>query len=153
MRTWKKVLCPTDFSDGSREAIAAAVDLAKRLGGDITLLHVFQPVAYTMPEGIALATPQVMADLQLRVGETLERWRGETAAMGVEVTTATAMGAPFAEIVRYARDNAYDLIVLSTHGRSGLKHALLGSVAEKVVRKSDVPVLTIRLSGHKFEHP
>jgi nucleotide-binding universal stress UspA family protein len=69
------------------------------------------------------------------------------------LVTEVQMGRPFMEIIRYARDKEIDLIVLGTHGRSGLKHALLGSVAERVVRKAPCPVLTIRHPDHGFEMP
>ena len=72
-------------------------------------------------------------------------------AVGVEAKLVE--GVPFKEIISFARAGNYDLIVMGTHGRSGLKHALLGSVAEKVVRKAPCAVLTVRMPGHTFEHP
>jgi nucleotide-binding universal stress UspA family protein len=75
------------------------------------------------------------------------------AKSGLSVVSDVALGRPFMEIIRYAKDNQMDLIVLGTHGRSGLRHVLLGSVAERVVRKAPCPVLTIRHPEHEFVMP
>ena len=72
---------------------------------------------------------------------------------GKQIVRATRQGPPFLEIVRYAKENEIDMIVLGTHGRGGLAHMLMGSVAEKVVRKAPCPVLTVRPEGHQFEMP
>ena len=146
-------MCPIDFSEASREAVVAAIELSKRFGAELTLLHVYQIPAYTMPEGLISAGPDVVATMQEQIDRLLESWQGDAARSGVKVTTASVLGAPFAEIVRYAREHAFDLIVIGTHGRTGLRHALLGSVAEKVVRKAHCPVLTVRYSRHEFERP
>ena len=74
-------------------------------------------------------------------------------AEGKLVVRATAQGTPFLEIIRYAKEKDIDMIVMGTHGRSGLVHMLMGSVAEKVVRKAPCPVLTVRPEGHKFVMP
>jgi nucleotide-binding universal stress UspA family protein len=72
---------------------------------------------------------------------------------GVRTTARTVRGAPFLEILQAARKNKSDLVVMGTHGRTGLSHVLMGSTAEKVVRKCPCPVLTIKHPGHRFEHP
>ncbi len=84
----------------------------------------------------------------------MEKFAAEHLAdAGFPVMTEVQMGRPFIEIIRYAREKKIDLIVLGTHGRSGLKHVLLGSVAERVVRKAPCPVLTIRHPEHEFVMP
>jgi nucleotide-binding universal stress UspA family protein len=150
----RKILCPIDFSEHSRQALRMAVDLARRFGAELTLLHVYQMPGYFFPEGVVLAGPDVMRDLTERVERTMAEWRADASAMGIgEVHTQTAMGATSPEIVRTAEDGKFDLICIGTHGRTGLKHALLGSVAERVVRTAKVPVLTVRsLPEHEHEH-
>jgi nucleotide-binding universal stress UspA family protein len=150
-----RILVPTDFSPNSREATAWAADLAGRYRASITLVHVYQPVSMILPEGFVLKSAEDIAELLASLNAALAEAKDQLAAAapGLEVDATLLQGAPFAEIVRHARENGFDLIVVGTHGRTGLKHALLGSVAEKVVRKAHCPVLTVRLAGHSFEHP
>jgi nucleotide-binding universal stress UspA family protein len=150
----RKILVPLDFSALSKEALLWAIDLARRYDASLTLLHVYQPISFALPEGYVLPTPSVLADLEVSLGKSLDDARRDVEEKsGMRVDTKLLQGAPFAEIVRLAREGSYDLIVLSTHGRTGIRHALLGSVAEKVVRKAQCPVLTVRPSGHEFERP
>jgi nucleotide-binding universal stress UspA family protein len=147
----KQVLAPTDFSDPSRQAIKYACELAKRFGAELTLLHVVQPptvaLAYGTPLPEELLHPEPAAQreldkLELPDGEGIPRVRRDIRS-----------GTPFVEILRYAKENGTDLVVMGTHGGSGLMHALIGSVAEKVVRKAPCPVLTVRPEGHQFVMP
>ncbi|HEU5060048.1 MAG TPA: universal stress protein [Kofleriaceae bacterium] len=151
----ERILVPTDFSPHSAEATAWAAELAGRFGASITLVHVFQPVSMILPEGFVLKSADEIASLMSSLDAALVQARNQLASLAPRVSIDSVLleGAPFAEIVRHARENGFDLIVLGTHGRSGLRHALLGSVAEKVVRKAPCPVLTVRLAGHDFEHP
>jgi len=151
----RRILVPTDFSPNSSEATAWAADLAGRYKAGITLVHVYQPVSMILPEGFVLKSADDIADLLHSLDAALAEAKSQLAALapGVAIDSVLLQGAPFAEIVRHAREKRFDLIVIGTHGRSGLRHALLGSVAEKVVRKSHCPVLTVRLTGHQFEHP
>jgi nucleotide-binding universal stress UspA family protein len=150
--TIRKILVPTDFSAHSKQAQAWAVELARRYEATLTLLHVYQPISYALPEGYVLPSANLLADLEVSLGHALDDAQKELeSGSGLRVDTALMQGVPFAEIVRFARDGSFDLIVLSTHGRTGLRHALLGSVAEKVVRKAPCPVLTVRPPGHEFE--
>ena len=151
----KRILVPTDFSAPSTEATAWAAELAGRFGAGITLVHVYQPVSMILPEGFVLKSVDEIASLMSALNAALKEAREQLAKVAPRVAVDSVLleGAPFAEIVRHARENRFDLIVVGTHGRTGLKHALLGSVAEKVVRKAHCPVLTVRLAGHSFEHP
>jgi universal stress protein A len=151
----RRILVPTDFSPHSNEATAWAADLAGRYGASIMLVHVYQPVSMILPEGFVLKSADEIATLLHSLDSALAEARAQLAriAPGVAIDSALLQGSPFAEIVRHAREGGYDLIVIGTHGRTGLRHALLGSVAEKVVRKAPCPVLTVRLAGHEFEHP
>lgn len=145
MVTVRRILCPVDFSDPSHAALRYAVDLCGRFGAELTLLHVMQPPGFTLPEGMVVAGADVFADLQRDVEKALATWREEAERLGATgVRSDTATGATHPEIARYADDRGYDLIVIGTHGRTGIAHALLGSTAEKVVRYAHCPVLTVR---------
>jgi universal stress protein A len=151
--TIRKILVPTDFSAHSKEAQAWAAELARRYEASLTLVHVYQPISYALPEGYVLPSANLLADLEVSLGHALDDAKKDLEASSrLRVDTALMQGVPFAEIVRFAREGSYDLIVLSTHGRSGLRHVLLGSVAEKVVRKAPCPVLTVRPHGPDEAH-
>jgi len=142
---WKKILCPVDFSPASRETLDVAMDLARRFGSALTLFHAYPLPGYTLPEGTVLPRPQMLQELAEQTDRHLAEWKDLACGRGVaSVETAKSVGEPAAEIVEFAQQGGFDLIVMSTHGRTGIAHALLGSVAERVVRRSPVPVLTIR---------
>jgi universal stress protein A len=139
-------LVPVDFSDASRLALAAAKVLAAEHGVRLTLLHVHDPGALRAPASVALGREKV-ADLEdvmrREVQEELDRVAAdfaETAAETVIVEDAAVSQA----IVREARERGCDLILIATHGRTGLEHLLIGSVAERVVRHAPCAVLTLR---------
>jgi nucleotide-binding universal stress UspA family protein len=143
--TWKKILCPVDFSDGSRSSMEAAVKLAIESNAPIVLAHVWYPPVVFASEPIGLPASMV-SDLVATTERNLTAWKRDAEALGApKVTTALLQGAPWHELVAYAKsDPEIDLIVVGTHGRTGIKHALLGSVAEKVVRHARCPVLVVR---------
>jgi nucleotide-binding universal stress UspA family protein len=145
----RKLLVPTDFSPPSEAALGYAVGLARDLGATITILHVYQLPNYVFPDGtVLLARAETTAQIAERTDAALERSR-RSVGEAVAVATQTAEGPPAEEIVRAAEAGGYDLIVMGTHGRTGLPHLLLGSVAERVVRTATRPVLTIRCGGGK----
>ena len=155
MSPFHKILAPVDFSAHSDEALRVACAMAETFSAPLTLVNVFSPPIYPLPEGAFVAMPAAYAEVLAATNKRLE----EAAAAlkreheTIAIDTRTLEGVPFREIVGFARKHAFDLIVMGTHGRTGLKHALLGSVAEKVVRKAPCAVLTVRLAGHVFEHP
>lgn len=142
----KKILCPTDFSEPSFAALEVAAELARAFEAQIVVVHVLTPIPVVeMP---ALHAGFNVDRYQEVLGESLRqaldevistRLAGVAGARGV-----LAIGHPAAEIVRVSHEEEADLIVLSTHGRSGVGHLLFGSVAERVVRSASCPVLTIR---------
>jgi nucleotide-binding universal stress UspA family protein len=140
--TVDKILCPVDFSEASREAMEIAVDLARKLESSLTLLHVIQLPAFALPDGeYTLPT----TDIEPQIDKTLDEWKKEAIARGLHIVhTKRTIGMPFQEILSVAAEGGYDLIVIGTQGRTGLDHLLLGSVAEKVVRRAPCPVLTVR---------
>jgi universal stress protein A len=151
----KRILFATDFSDLAATAQDYACEFAERFGAELHVLHVLQDVMLMMPEpGSAFSLPQnYMVELKQAAEKTLETVPPADWCSGKHVVRATRMGAAFVEIVRYAREQEIDLVIIGTHGRSGLKHVLLGSVAERVVRKAPCPVLTVRHEGHQFVMP
>ena len=143
---WKRICCPIDFSDASRAAMEVAADLARRTGAELVLLHAYPIPGYTFPDGSVVASPKMMQDLADQAERHLEEWRADAAKLvgAPRVGTQKAVGEPAAEIVSYAKSAGVDLVVVGTHGRTGLEHALMGSVAERVVRRAHCPVLTVR---------
>jgi nucleotide-binding universal stress UspA family protein len=147
---WKKICCPIDFSDASRAAMELAADLARRFGADLILLHAYPIPGYTFPDGSVVASPRMMQELAEQAEKHLEEWRREAEAKGApRVSTAKAIGEPASEILTYAAEQGVELLVLGTHGRTGLEHALLGSVADRVMRRGRCPVLTVHPAHRK----
>lgn len=144
MTTISRILSPVDFSDTSDHAVEYAVELAKGLGAEIHLLHVYQLPMYSMPDGALLAGPDVATRIMDTARESLDALAQRLADRGVTVERHLTEGVPHQEIDRVAKEVGADLIVMGTHGRTGLGHLLLGSVAERVVRIVPVPVLTVR---------
>ena len=142
---WKKILCPVDFSDASRAALRVASELARRFDGEVTVFHAYPLPGYTLPEGTVLPASGMLQELAEQTDALLARWKAEAVADGApRVATGKSIGEPAAEIVAEAEDGKYDAVVVGTHGRTGLAHVLLGSVAERVVRRAPMPVVTVR---------
>ena len=146
---WKRICCPIDFSDASRAAMEVAADLAKRFGAELVLLHAYPVPGYTFPDGSVVASPKMMQERADQAERHLEEWRIEAERLvgAPRVSAASAVGEPAAEILEVAKRRGADLVVVGTHGRTGLEHALMGSIAERVVRRAHCPVLTVRPPG------
>lgn len=145
---WKSICCPIDFSDASRAAMEVAADLARRFGATLTLVHAYPVPGYTFPDGSVVASPRMMQELADQAARHLGEWQRQAEGLGApSVKSETLVGEPAGEIVAYARDHSVDLLVLGTHGRTGLEHALMGSIAERVVRRARCPVLTVHPQG------
>jgi nucleotide-binding universal stress UspA family protein len=150
----RHILVPTDFSAGSQRALETAIDMARDSGAKLTLFHVHHIPTTVFPDVILPLAPELQHNLEHSVQLVLDQWRERAVAAGVDADTRTAFGATHSEICAAAEALDADLIVIGTHGRGGLSHALLGSVAEKVVRKAPCPVLTVRPQMHStFAHP
>jgi nucleotide-binding universal stress UspA family protein len=140
----KSILVPTDFSECSDQALAYGRAMAATFGATLHLLHVVQD-PYTQPwaaEAFPAPLGDMLAQWQEQARARLEGLVPDNERAGV--TVAVQVGGPFQEIVAYAEAQHIDLIVIGTHGRGPLGHMLLGSVAEKVVRRAPCPVLTVR---------
>jgi nucleotide-binding universal stress UspA family protein len=141
-----KILVAVDFSSESKAAVGYAVTLAKALQSTITLFHVFE-----MPELMNAIVPgadnAVDAARDRAVAQSwLEELRADTQQhSAVEMSVVVEHGSPAQGIVSASRDGGFDMIVMGTHGRTGLRHVVMGSVAEAVVRRALCPVLTIHL--------
>jgi nucleotide-binding universal stress UspA family protein len=142
----KVILVPTDFSDPSNEALAYAKDLAETFNASIHLLHVVEnPLAQPWAlETYDMSLDAVLADFKAYGQQQLEKTMPAPDRKKYNAELAIGVGSPFSEIRDYANAHHVDLIVMGTHGRGGLAHAMLGSVAERVVRYAPCPVLTIR---------
>ena len=142
MSGWRDILCAVDFSPPSRAALREAAQLARRSGALLTVVHV-QPGS--SPRATAFAPPPRPQPVEpAGSAATLEQWAKEAEeAAGGPVSTALLSGRPADAIVSAAAEGGFDAIVLGTHGRTGLAHAVLGSVAEHVVRHAAVPVLVV----------
>jgi len=140
----RTILCAVDFSEISEQALEYAFGLAAKLGAKVEVVHVCQLPAYLFSDG-AVVPPadfekNYLAGLQKKLDDLVTRYSDR----GVEVAGDLLEGIPYEMITRCAQKRSADLIVMGTHGRTGLAHMLLGSVAERVVRSSTVPVLTYR---------
>ena len=145
MTLFNKILLPTDFSDHANEALRYATQLAQTHAASLCLVHAYDLLPYALPEGPIMDAQQLEA-VRAAFQKQLEQLRQKAVAAGASrVETQLLQGPASSEIVRVASDQGFDLIVMGTHGRTGLAHLLIGSVTEKVVRKAPCPVLTIPL--------
>lgn len=150
-----RILVPTDFSKYSQNALRYAAAFCEKFGSELYLLHVVQNLAVFIPDMITVAPPVMppMEEMATAVQAAFDRIIKENNLHHLAIQRDMREGTPFHEIIRHAREKNVDLIVMGTHGHSGLAHVLLGSVTEKVVRKAPCPVLTIRDPEHEFVHP
>jgi nucleotide-binding universal stress UspA family protein len=142
---FRKIMCPVDFSPGSRAALTRACELARESGAALVLAHVWEPSPWTLGGEVGVA-PAVIQDMVDAEEAELAKWRIQAKDLGAkEIASKFLTGAAWDQIVRAAEaDPDIDLVVMGTHGRTGLRHALLGSVAEKVVRHAPCAVLVVR---------
>jgi nucleotide-binding universal stress UspA family protein len=141
---FRKVLCPVDFSPSTEMTIEMARQIAEANKGTVILLHVV-PMPIEAVGQPLMVEPLVGAEDDAR--RRLNRIAGESLTHSYEILIVT--GDPAASIIEEAKEQAADLIVMATHGRTGLSHFFLGSVAERVVRESSVPVMTVRAPSEK----
>ena len=154
----KNILVPTDFSDFSRYALNYAIAFAQTFKAKITLIHVTpereldslrQVSTFFEPGQLEKLLKERKSEDQRQLDEFIP----PELKKGIEVETIHTVGIPFLDIIRTAKEKKVDLIIIATHGRSGLSHMLFGSVAEHVVRKTSSPVLSIKHPEHEFVMP
>lgn len=149
----KTILVPTDFSDTANAAVRCAAGLAETFGSSLTLLNVVEDavvMGLTADVG-APVSRRLIDDALSEAAAKLDRALADTLLNRPGVERAVVAGDPYESILRYASERQVDLIVMGTHGRTGFAHLLLGSVAERVVRTSPCPVLTVRTCQHGFD--
>ncbi len=142
----RRILYPTDFSEATKAAAHYACDLADQFGAELHVLHVLHDLTSMMPyTAVTLwAKPEHIAEIVDGAENILAEIPDAIWSKGKAIVRKVRVGNVADEITTYARQHAIDIIVIGTHGHTGLKHAVLGSIAEKVVRTADCPVLTIR---------
>lgn len=151
MITLKKILVPTDFSEHSNKALLYGAELAAKFGAELHVMHAIEMTPLAYGEG-AYFPPETEAELTAAASSQLDSLHIPM-ANDVTVVRKILHGHPFVETIRYSKENNIGLIVIGTHGRGAIAHMLLGSVAEKVVRKAPCPVLTVRDKEHDFVMP
>jgi nucleotide-binding universal stress UspA family protein len=150
----KKILVPIDFSDYSKSSLKYAASFAQKFNSEITLIYVVEPVIYPPDFSMGqIAIPSVNAEWDLKAKEELEKLGKQEIPGSIKVSIIIKTGKPFLEIIDAAAEENIDLIIIATHGHSGVEHILFGSTAEKVVRKAPCPVLTLRepIKGFMFK--
>ncbi len=146
---WKKILVPHDFSSSANHAATLARDEAKAHGSTITLLHVIELPLQLMPDAIIATGPggrqMSVRDLAMTTAEDhLVDLEERLTKDGVSVTHVIRIGKPVDEILKLAAEDNMGIIVMGTHGHTGIRAFVAGSVTERVVRNSPIPVLTVR---------
>lgn len=150
----KRILVPTDFSEASEAALKYGQALAEAFNASLDVLHVMEdPFIYAPTSEGYLPPPQFFEEMEKATLDRLNKILTDAEREKLRATLVTKKGSPFVEVIRYARENDIDLIVMGTHGRGAIAHMLMGSVAEKVVRKAPCPVLTVRHPEHEFVMP
>ena len=146
-----RILVPIDFSDHSKKALQYAIPFAEQFKSSIDLLYVVEPTVYPADFSFGqVSFPSVEDELRQRGAEELRALLRSEIGNRVESRLAVRTGKAFNEIDQYAKDEGIDLVIIATHGHSGMEHVLFGSTAEKVVRYAPCPVLVVRLTEKEF---
>ena len=145
----KRILFPTDFSEGSDNALPYAVDMAKNYGAKLYVIHVIQDIAqmtgWYVPH---VSMDELAKDIEAGAKKEMDRYGIEQLRGVKDIERSVLKGTPNDEIIKFASENKMDMIVIGTHGRKGLDRVIFGSTAERVVRDAPCPVLSVRLPVH-----
>jgi nucleotide-binding universal stress UspA family protein len=140
----KHILVPTDFSEYADYALDYAIELAQKLQARLTLLHIIDTMPLGVVEEGSMLPPSYWQELETNLGQSMEASLNRLNDVGLQGESIIVHGVPFQSIIDTAKDKGADLIVMGTHGRTGLTHVMMGSVAEKVVRMAPCPVVVTR---------
>jgi nucleotide-binding universal stress UspA family protein len=141
----KKVLVPIDFSDYSKNSLRYSINFVKCFNAELLMIYVVEPVIYPPDFSMGqIAVPSVDLELDRRASEELNKLAVTEIPRDMKVRTIIKSGKPFVEIIETAAEENVDLIIIASHGHSGVEHILFGSTADKVVRKAPCPVLSLR---------
>ena len=150
----RRILFPTDFSPYSTGVLGLAIDFPPKFKASLVIHHVVEDLPLTQHPTVSIySVDEILEDAEKRARKKLREVFEKKIRKRVPTSFVVTRGAPFLEILRVAKKKKADLILLATHGRTGLSHILMGSTAEKVVRKSPCPVLTVRPQKHRFRMP
>lgn len=150
----RKILFPTDFSDFSKKALPYALSFAERYGAQLHVLHIFEQRIHPSFYIVDKSTPFDLDDsLRGRALDALDEFVYDDLRERIDFKCDVASGKPFVEIINYARKNEIDLIVIATHGLTGLENMIIGSTTERVVRRAPCAVLSIKDPEHEFVAP
>jgi universal stress protein A len=149
--TLRKILVPIDFSDYSKKALHYAVPFARQFNARIYLLYVVEPTIYPADFSFGqIGMPNVENELRMKGEQELQELIKNEIKGAVPSEALVKVGLPFVEVVSFAKDEKIELIIVATHGHSGVEHVLFGSTAEKIVRKAPCPVLVVRSDERDF---
>ena len=143
MAELRRFLVPTDFTETSERALEWALDLAKRVGAAVTVMHAYEIPILGFPDGALIASPDIATKISEAARSGLDRTVARVKDRGVPVDAILRDGVAYEEVNAVAEAIQADLIIIGTHGRRGIARALLGSVAENVIRTATRPVVTI----------
>ena len=147
----KTLLVPVDFSDTSEAALEYAVNLGEKLGARLVVMHAYELPVYGFPDGALVASAEIatriMTGAQTGLQSMVERYKGR-----VRIDAVVRQGVPWEEVRAVGEEVGADMIVIGTHGRQGLARALIGSVAEKIIRTATRPVLAIHAAPNGKAH-
>ena len=143
----KKIMCPVDFSEHSFKALKIAREMAEKFSAELYIPHIILPVPLvpTPPHPVSFDVATYRENLKENSQKTLQKIIEEKTSDSIQTFAIVEQGDPAHEIMKIVKEKKIDLIVISTHGHSGLHHLIFGSVAEKIIRHTSCPVLTIRI--------
>jgi nucleotide-binding universal stress UspA family protein len=154
MVAFKRIIVPTDFSEHSLRGLDYAIEIAEKFGARLKLIYVIEPLMQAADVSWTTVDFEQLNQAHRESAEKqLAQLLEERVPAGLTAETAIHFGKPFVEILKVAKADNADLIVMATHGRGAISHILMGSTAEKVVRKAPCPVLTVKHPKHLFAMP
>jgi universal stress protein A len=142
-----KILVATDFSEAATQVAQEALSIGAKLAAELLLVHVIDPTPYVLTADVGYSSAAIFENQERAAKAALSKLEAELHQAGARVSSLLLYGPPHERLIDAARSEQVHLIAMGTHGRGGLRHALLGSVAERVARTSPVPVLTVRAAS------